>query len=266
METLKKDTIRQHVMKVYGKIAKAGGFGCGCASSCCGTDLKVPRDLSEKLGYSADDLATLPEGADMGLSCGNPQAIAGIQEGETVLDLGSGGGFDCFLAAKKAGKSGKVIGVDMTAEMIAKARTNAEKGGYENVEFRLGEIEHLPVADNSVDAVISNCVINLSPDKALVFRDIHRVLKPGGRVAVSDIVAIGDMPEKVKNDLEQIAGCVAGAARIEEIERDLAAAGFIDISIKTKDELKELAREWMPGTGVENYVVSAIIEAKKADQ
>ncbi len=173
---------------------------------------------------------------------------------------------DCFLAAKKVGQSGKVIGVDMTEEMINKARSNASKGGYDNVEFRQGVIEHLPVQDNTVDVVISNCVINLSPDKSQVLRDIYRVLKPGGRVAVSDIVALGELPEQVRNDLDHYAGCVAGAVTVEEIERELSAAGFTDITITIQEQLKDLAQEWLPGTGIENYVASAIIEAKKGEQ
>jgi ubiquinone/menaquinone biosynthesis C-methylase UbiE len=203
----------------------------------------------------------------MGLGCGNPQAIASLKPGETVLDLGSGGGFDCFLAARQVGESGRVIGVDMTPEMIRKARSNAQKsaqkGGHANVEFRLGEIEHLPVADRSVDAIISNCVINLSPDKPAVFRDAFRVLKPGGRLAIADIVATAALPEDARQDLALISGCVGGAAPMDEIETFLREAGFRDIRIQPKDSSREFIREWAPGRRVEDYVVSATIEAVK---
>jgi len=199
----------------------------------------------------------------MGLGCGNPQAIASLKAGETVLDLGSGGGFDCFLAAKSVGETGRVIGVDMTADMVGKARQNAAKMGAKNVEFRLGEIEHLPAADASVDVIISNCVINLSPEKKNVFREAARVLKPGGRLAVLDVVAIEILPERVKKDLSLISGCIGGAEKIEDIEKMLQEAGFEDINIQPKKESRESIREWVPGYNLEDYVASATIEAKK---
>jgi SAM-dependent methyltransferase len=199
----------------------------------------------------------------MGLGCGNPQAIAALKPGETVLDLGSGGGFDCFLAARQVGKTGRVIGVDMTADMIAKARKNARKGDYSNVEFRLGEIEHLPVADASVDVIISNCVINLSPEKLDVFREVYRILKPGGRLAISDVVATAPLPPELKNDLDLLSACVSGAATVVEITVMLQEAGFQDIQIQTRDESRELIREWVPGKNVQDYIVSATIEAIK---
>ncbi len=205
----------------------------------------------------------MPAGADLGLGCGNPQAIAALQPGETVLDLGSGAGFDCFLAVRQVGPSGLVIGVDMTAEMVTKARQNAEKAGYGNVEFRLGEIEHLPVADASVDVIISNCVINLSPDKFQVFREAFRVLRPGGRLAISDIVTTAPLPEEVRHDLALYAGCIAGAATIMEIEAMLREAGFKQIRIQPKDESRQLIREWAPGRKIEDFIVSATIEAVK---
>jgi ubiquinone/menaquinone biosynthesis C-methylase UbiE len=209
-------------------------------------------------------LQAVPAGADLGLGCGNPQAIAALKPGETVLDLGSGGGFDCFLAARQVGAAGRVIGVDMTAEMVAKARNNATEAGYANVEFRLGEIEHLPVADAAVDVILSNCVINLSPDKPQVFREAFRVLRPGGRLAISDIVAITPLPEQVRRDLALYAGCLAGAASLEELETALRAAGFEQIRIQPKlEESRRFIQEWAPGRGIEDCVASATIEALK---
>ncbi|MCK4573352.1 MAG: arsenite methyltransferase, partial [candidate division Zixibacteria bacterium] len=210
-----------------------------------------------------DEMTSVPDGANLGLGCGNPQAIANLKPGETVIDLGSGAGFDCFLAANRIGSEGRVIGVDMTADMIGRARENAEKGGYWNVEFRLGEIEHLPVADNSADVIISNCVINLSPDKASVFRDAFRVLKPGGRLAVSDVVATAELPEKIRNDMAMYSGCISGAASIDNLQKMMAEAGFENISIKPKNESREFIREWAEGSRIEDYVVSALIEAVK---
>ncbi|MDQ6983570.1 MAG: arsenite methyltransferase, partial [Ghiorsea sp.] len=203
------------------------------------------------------------EGADMGLGCGNPRAIASLQEGETVVDLGSGGGFDAFLSAREVGVSGKVIGVDMTPTMISKARKNAEKGEFSQVEFRLGEIEYLPIADNTADIIISNCVINLSPNKQQVFNDAFRILKSGGRLAISDVVASTEMPEDMKNDPVLHAGCMAGAELIDNIEEMLQRAGFIDITITPKDGSREFIKDWAPGSGVEDYVLSAYIGAIK---
>jgi len=216
-----------------------------------------------QIGYSPEEVQAVPVGADLGLGCGNPQAIAALQWGEKVLDLGSGAGFDCFLAVRQVGPTGQVIGVDMTAEMVAKARKNAGEAGYANVEFRLGEIEHLPVADASVDVIISNCVINLSPDKGQVFREAFRVLRPGGRLAIADIVATAQMPEELRNDLALYTGCIAGAANIGELEGMLAESGFQQIRIQPKDESRRLIREWAPGRNIEDCIASASIEAVK---
>jgi arsenite methyltransferase len=215
------------------------------------------------MGYSPEELQAVPPGADLGLGCGNPQAIAALLPGETVLDLGSGAGFDCFLAVQQVGLTGHVIGVDMTAEMVAKARENAVAAGYAKVEFRLGEIEHLPVADASVDVILSNCVINLSPDKLQVWREAFRVLRPGGRLAIADIVATAPLPEKLRHDLALYAGCLAGAATVNELESMLREAGFSDIRLQLKEESRRFIREWAPGRGLEDYVVSASIEAVK---
>jgi arsenite methyltransferase len=199
----------------------------------------------------------------MGLGCGNPIAIAALKAGETVLDLGSGGGFDCFLARRRVGEAGAVIGVDMTPDMIRLARANAEKSGYSNVEFRLGEIEHLPVADNAVDVIISNCVINLSLDKEQVYRDAYRVLKPGGRLSISDVVATAELPEPVKQDLKLLAGCIAGAEHADKVRLMLRDAGFVNIVLTPKDNSREIIASWVPGRNLEDYVASYIIEANK---
>ena len=265
MDKKKNDKIRNAVRKKYGKVATSGRAGCGCSSSsCCGTSNDVTaEDISLGVGYSDADVVVAPEGANMGLGCGNPQAIATLQTGETVLDLGSGGGFDCFLAARAVGDSGHVIGVDMTSEMITKARRNAEKAGFGNVDFRMGELENLPVADGIIDVIISNCVINLSPEKEKVFREAFRVLKPGGRLAISDVVATAKLPDHIKNDLTFHVNCIAGASPIEEIESMLDQIGFEKIRIKPKNESKKFIRDWMPGSKIEDYVVSATIEAVK---
>lgn len=265
MNTLQKEETRRAVRERYGKVAVDESTGCGCSPSCCGEN-NPASDLEVKtlaLGYSPEEVSAIPEGANMGLGCGNPTAIASLKPGETVLDLGSGGGFDCFLAARQIGDTGTAIGVDMTAEMISKARQNALKGEFFNVEFRLGEIEHLPVADNSVDVIISNCVINLSPEKPQVFKEAFRVLKKGGRLAVSDIVATAPLPENVRNDLSLYTGCISGASEIEELEEMIKAAGFSDIRIAPKDESRTFIREWAPGRKIEEYLVSATIEAVK---
>lgn len=206
-------------------------------------------------------MQSVPVGSDLGLGCGNPQAIAALQPGETVLDLGSGAGFDCFLAARQVGETGHVIGVDMTAEMVAKARKSGRE--YPNVEFRLGEIEHLPVGDASVDVIISNCVINLSPDKRKVFREAFRVLRPGGRLAISDVIATAQIPEEVRNDLALYSSCIAGAVTIAEQEAMLGESGFHKILIQPKDESRRFIREWAPGRKIEDYIASASIEAVK---
>jgi len=261
------DELRQNVRESYAKVAEASneGAGCGEASSCCGVsdDDAINTLISTRLGYSEDDLNVVPDGADMGLGCGNPRAIASLKKGEVVVDLGSGGGFDVFLSAREVGETGQVIGVDMTPTMISKARKNAEKGKFAHVEFRLGEIEHLPIADNTADIIISNCVINLSPDKQQVFKDAFRILKPGGRLAVSDVVASAVMPDDMKNDPILHAGCMAGAELIDDIEEMLVVAGFVDIRITPKDESREFIKDWAPGSGVEAYVLSANIEAIK---
>ena len=261
------DQVRQNVRKSYTEVAEANNSGdcCGEQTSCCGvsSDAAINTLVSTRLGYSAADLDSVPDGADMGLGCGNPRAIASIKPGETVLDLGSGGGFDCFLAAAETGESGQVIGVDMTPTMISKARNNAEKGRYSQVEFRLGEIEYLPVANDTVDVIISNCVINLSPDKKRVFSEAFRVLKNGGRLAISDVVASVELPQEIRDDLQLYSGCMAGASHIDELEQILADSGFTDIRIAPKDESKEFIKDWAPGRGVEEFVVSASIEAVK---
>lgn len=261
MNNLKHDEIRQAVRQQYSRTAQSESFSCGPA--CCGSTPATAATLSQALGYSADETRAVPEGSDMGLGCGNPQAIANLKAGETVLDLGSGGGFDCFLAARQVGDSGHVIGVDMTHEMISRARTNAENGGYRNVEFRLGEIENLPVADGTVDAIISNCVINLSPDKHRVFAETYRALKPGGRLAILDVVAFADLPEDVRRDMALYTGCMAGAALVSEVEAMLIASGFEQVRVAPKDESKSFIRDWAPGMPITDYVVSATIEAIK---
>ena len=264
MKDWKHDEIRQAVRQTYGQIAQADA-ACGCAPNCCDSGA-LPgnaKAVSINLGYAKHQVDAVPDGANMGLGCGNPQAIAALKTGETVLDLGSGGGFDCFLAARQVGESGRVIGVDMTPAMLSKARSNAQQGGFGNVEFRLGEIEHLPVADASVDVIISNCVINLSPDKRRVFAEAFRVLKPGGRLAISDIVATAELPDEVKRDMALYSGCMAGASLIGELEGALRAAGFESVRIAPKDESRAFISDWAPGRKIEDYVVSATIEAIK---
>jgi len=210
-----------------------------------------------------EEVQSVPRGSDLGLGCGNPQAIAALQPGETVLDLGSGAGFDSFLAARQVGETGRVIGVDMTPEMVAKAREHARQGACSNVEFRLGEIENLPVADSSVDVIMSNCVINLSPDKRRVFREAFRVLRPGGRLAISDVIATAQLPQAVRNDLALYSSCIGGAVTITELETMLRESGFDKIRIQPKVESREFIRKWAPGRNIEDYVASAIIEAVK---
>jgi len=266
MDSIHSDNIRSAVRDNYGKVAKqtiAGGCCC-TGSSCCGTARDVSAaDISRALGYSDADVSGVPEGANMGLGCGNPQAIADLKPGETVLDLGSGGGFDSFLAARAVGETGQVIGVDMTPEMISKSRRNAIETGFRNIDFRLGELENLPVADGIVDVILSNCVINLSPEKQRVFIEAYRVLKPGGRLAISDVVQTKEMPDTIKQDMAMHAACVAGASPIPELETMLKKAGFVDIRIAPKEESKEFIKDWVPGSRVEDYVVSATIEAVK---
>ncbi len=236
---MKKEEITETVRKRYADIAKQSGCCCSTGgsiadktSACCGTtDVLTAQDISKTIGYSDTDLNSVPEGANLGLGCGNPVALASLKEGEVVLDLGSGAGFDCFLAAARVGLQGKVIGVDMTPEMLDKARENVRKGNYENVEFRLGEIENLPVANNSVDVIISNCVINLSQDKPKVFKEAFRVLKPGGRLMVSDIVLLGDLPQEILNSVEDYVGCIAGASKKSDYLEAIKAAGFRQVKV-----------------------------------
>ena len=227
---MRKEEIKKVVREGYAKIAKQDSSCCAPVNSCCGsTDLA--QDIGKSIGYTGEELKAVPEGANLGLGCGNPVAFASLRKGETVLDLGSGAGVDCFLAADKVGENGRVIGVDMTPEMIERARENARKGNYGNVEFRLGEIENLPVADNSVDIVISNCVINLAPDKRRVFTGAFRVLKPGGRLMISDIVLLRELPDFIKNSIEAYIGCLSGAIMRNEYIEAIKAAGFQEVRI-----------------------------------
>jgi len=235
------DLVHTAVRDGYAKIATETSSGCcGPGVSCCGSAPADADKLARELGYRVEELNALPEGANMGLSCGNPAALAALKPGEVVLDLGSGGGFDVFIAGRKVGHTGRAIGVDMTPEMLGKARRNTvsyhEQTGLNNVEFRLGEIEHLPVADNSVDAIISNCVINLSPDKPQVWRELARVLKPGGRVAVSDMALLKPLPDDVLRMVEALVGCVAGAALVRETESHARAAGLANVEVRVKPE------------------------------
>lgn len=259
-----KEKIREFIRKNYSKVAlkgsEGGCCGGGCSCSCAPSSIK---EASNTIGYSDDDLLKVPSETNMGLGCGNPISIANLKEGETVLDLGCGGGFDCFLARVQVGESGYVIGVDMTPEMINLARSNAQKAGYTNVEFRLGEIEHLPVGDSLIDVIISNCVINLSLDKKQVLKEAFRVLKPGGRLSISDVVATTPLPENIKHDLALIAGCIGGAEYIEDIRLMLHNAGFKNIRMTPKDNSKEIVKSWVPGKGLEEFVSSYIIEAVK---
>lgn len=229
-DPMKDEEVKRIVRESYGRVAEQESSCCGPGSSCCGGPALV-EDISRKIGYSDEDMEAAPEGANLGLGCGNPVALATIQEGETVVDLGSGAGFDAFLAARRVGESGSVIGVDMTPEMLGKAWANAAKAGYSNVEFRLGEIEHLPVAGSSVDAIISNCVINLAPNKLAVFNDAFRVLKPGGRIMVSDIVLTRELPEQVRESADALVGCIAGAIMKDEYLDTIRDAGFECIEV-----------------------------------
>ena len=258
--------LKEMVRARYGGIAQAAGDGESCcppSASCCGSAADDPDSKSRRMGYSESELAAVPEGANLGLGCGNPQAIAALQPGEVVIDLGSGAGFDCFLAAGKVGAAGKVIGVDMTHEMLKKARENAARIGAQNVEFRLGELERLPVADNTADVILSNCVINLVPDKAQVFREAFRTLKPGGRLAISDVVNKAPLPAQLRADPALLCGCIAGAATVAETETWLAEAGFVDVRVTPKAESRELISTWAPGSGIEDFVVSASVEGRK---
>lgn len=279
----RQEEIREKVRQTYGNIALQGSevgdvrsccdtpqpenqnnqAGCGCG---CGQGELNADQVAALLGYSQMDLKNVPAGANLGLGCGNPQAIASISPGECVVDLGSGGGFDCFLAARQVGLDGHVIGVDMTPEMISRARMNKEKACVENVEFRLGEIEHLPVEDNVADLIISNCVINLSPDKAQVYRDAFRVLKPGGRLAVSDMVALKPLPESIQKDLALVSACIGGAATIEDTRTLLEQAGFENVTITARKLSDELVNSFLPGSPAAEYVDSADIQAVKTNK
>ncbi len=260
-------TVKEMVRARYGGIAEAASNAACCGpapSSCCGDVVPgTPESKSRQMGYSESELATVPDGANLGLGCGNPQAIAALRAGEVVIDLGSGAGFDCFLAAEQVGPTGRVIGIDMTHEMLKKARENGARISAVNVEFRLGELEHLPVADNTADVVISNCVINLVPDKAQVFREAFRTLKPGGRVAISDVVNVAPLSAELKADTGLLCGCIAGAASVESIRKWLNAAGFTEVRVTLKPESREMIATWAPGLGIEDYVLSAAVEARK---
>ncbi|UNC91413.1 arsenite methyltransferase [Candidatus Contubernalis alkaliaceticus] len=261
MDSKDKD-MRKEVEKMYSKIAKEEAESCFPTSSCCEKDFSS-AEYAEKLGYSAEDILSLPQGANMGLGCGNPQAIASLKPGEVVLDLGSGGGLDCFLASGKVGEEGRIIGVDMTSEMLEKARKNAKQGNYQNVEFRLGEIENLPAADNMVDVIISNCVVNLSTNKPRVFEEMFRVLKPGGRVAMTDMVATSPIPDIFLDDPNLYSSCITGASLIKDLEQMLRGVGFQEIKITPKEESRDFIKDWTQSLKAEDYVVSATIEARK---
>ena len=254
------DALREEVRNRYADIARGEG---SCCCGVCGPTARSAAEYAAKLGYLPEDVLSVPEGADMGLGCGNPHAIAGLKQGETVLDLGSGGGLDCFLAARQVGSEGNVIGVDMTPDMVSKARRNAREAGCTNVDFRLGEIEHLPVADGTVDVILSNCVINLSPDKQSVFNEAFRVLRAGGRLAICDVVAVKPLPERVVGDAGAYCGCIGGAALISDIEVMLREAGFSDIRVAVKPESAEIISGWQDGRGYEEFVRSALISAVK---
>lgn len=256
--------ITDYIKERYGAIARNGSVS-GCCSTGCSCSFE-PQDLdrlSSMLGYQQDDVLAGVGGANLGLGCGNPLAFAAIKEGEIVLDLGSGGGFDCLLARRQVGESGKVIGVDMTRDMVDLARSHAARLGYTNVEFIEGSIENLPIKDDSVDVIISNCVINLSLDKQKVFQEAFRVLKSGGRLCVSDVVATADLPQAIRDDLRLLAGCVAGAEHVQSIRHLLVDAGFISVRLFPKDTSREILSSWVPGSSIDQYVASYIIEAGK---
>lgn len=259
------EEIRKQVRTAYGEIAKKEKPCFSCSSSCSGEASGKPsaKEYGLGLGYSEKELEEVPIGADLGLGCGNPGAIASLKEGEIVVDLGSGGGFDCFLASKKVGDAGKVIGVDMTPDMIELARKNALKRGYTNVEFLLGEIENLPLEDSFADVIISNCVVNLSPNKEAVFKEAARVLKVGGRVAISDIVTTSELPEAIKKDIDLYTGCITGATKLDTLKKIMESAGFGEINIDVKEESRNFISKWAPGSNAEDFIASAYIYATK---
>lgn len=288
------DTLRDQVRAGYAEIARSGVWSsvqqgssdasteaCCAGGGCCGPTTLTPDQVAHAVGYAHDDLNVIPDGANMGLSCGNPTSIASLAVGEVVVDLGSGGGFDCFIAGPKVGAEGRVIGVDMTPEMLTKARTNIaayrDQSGLENIEFRLGEIENLPIADNSVDVVISNCVINLSPNKQRVWNEIARVLRPGGRVAVSDLALLKPLPQSVQDDLEALVGCIAGAELVEDVRAAVLNAGLVDLKMEAKPQYIEAMTNWedplyqriaqaLPEQErISDYVVSLDIAAKRSE-
>ena len=257
------EDIRDFIRKNYAEVAQKGNEGGCCSGGCCsGAPVNIIQ-LSKEIGYTDEEILSVPLEANMGLGCGNPIALASLKKGERVLDLGSGGGLDCFLASKQVGETGYVIGVDMTPEMVRLARKNAQESGVTNVEFRLGEIEHLPVEDGSIDVIISNCVINLSADKKQVFKEAFRVLKPGGRLSITDVVAIKQIPQNIKQDLELIAGCIGGAEYVEEIRKMLQDAGFRNIRMEPRVNSREIVKSWAPGKNIEDLVASYNIEAIK---
>ncbi len=256
------EELRTQVRTAYAAIAKEEKPCFSCSAGGCGGDMSA-KDYGMSLGYTEAELEEGAIGADLGLGCGNPGAIATLQPGEVVVDLGSGGGFDCFLAAKKVGETGKVIGIDMTPEMLELATKNAEKKGYKNVEFRFGQIERLPVEDASVDVIISNCVVNLSPNKEAVFREAARILKTGGRLAISDIVTTSDLPEEIKGNMDLYTGCITGAMKIDTLKSILGNTGFGDIRIEVKEASRSFISKWAPGSNAQDFVASAYIHAKK---
>jgi arsenite methyltransferase len=256
------EDLRDKVRNAYAAIAKEEKPCFSCSQGGCGEGMSA-QEYGKSLGYSEKELEEGAIGADLGLGCGNPGAIADLKPGEVVVDLGSGGGFDCFLAAKRVGDTGRVIGVDMTEEMLALARRNAEKKGYRNVEFRFGFIERLPVEDSSVDVVISNCVVNLSPNKEAVFKEVARVLKPGGRMVISDIVTTTDLPEAIRNDIYRRTGCITGSTKIEELEAILSRVGFENVRIDIKEESRDFISNWAPGSQAEKFIAAASIQGKK---
>ena len=257
------DKIRQHILNNYSQVAQEKNDSCCFDPDCCESEDNQAEEIAQKAGYSKEDLDADFSEANLGLSCGNPQAIAKLGKGETVLDLGCGAGFDVFLAAKEVGNEGKAIGVDMTPDMINEAREIARDNNFKNVEFRLGEIENIPAADKTADVIISNCVINLSPDKPKVYREAHRVLKAGGRIAISDVVKKKEFPEEIKANLENYSSCITGAITVEKLREYLKEAGFSDISIEPHDSSEEIVSNWNNDFNVENYIYSANISAYK---